>query len=166
MATVTKEFYPEQAQLPSSGSAQLSYNDGTNFPVYGLAFDAATQEECFFKFIANDYGSGNVTVTLWWHADTATTNAVRWGAAIGAVSPADTVSRRTDAIGGTAVESNTTTSGTANDAVTTALTLTSLDSLAADDLVVLWVYREAADAGDTMAGDAILEMVVVSYSDT
>jgi hypothetical protein len=47
-----------------------------------------------------------------------------------------------------------------------AITISNLDSIAANDWVVLKLYRVAADAGDTMTGDALVTMAELSYSDT
>jgi hypothetical protein len=55
----------------------------------------------------------------------------------------------------------TTTSGTSGVVNTTAITITTIDSLAADDCFRLKVTRDADNASDTMTGDAELVAVEV-----
>ena len=45
------------------------------------------------------------------------------------------------------------------------ITISNLDSLAADDLVWLRISRDANNGSDTMANDAILLMAELTYSD-
>lgn len=167
MATVTQQFNPAAGVFRTSGFPQLVQANGTNIPVRGLAFDAATLEAVFFRFRAVNYGSGNLTVALDWYADTASTNAVVWGAAIAAITPTtDTQDVETDALA-TAATTTTTHAGTTGQRLhRSSITVSSLDSLAADDHVVLQVYRDAANGSDTMTGDCVLVGITVSYSDT
>ena len=44
MATVTQVLFPENAAFLSSSFPAFARNLGTNFPVTGLAYDAAAQE--------------------------------------------------------------------------------------------------------------------------
>lgn len=169
MATVTQQFDPIQAILPASGYPQLDVVTGTNFPVRGLDFDGGSADEiCYFVFRATSYGSGNLTVSIDWYADTASSGDVRWGAAICVITPnTDTQDIETDAFA-TATEGNDTHLGTTGQRLHRFdLTVSNLDSLAADDWVCLKIYREASDTGnDTMSGDATIVLVTVSYSDT
>jgi hypothetical protein len=169
MATVYKELDPEAHIPPSSNYGEYVRNYGSNFSVSGLAFDGgSTNESVFFKFIAHNYGSGNVTVTVYWYADTASSGNVQFGAGISVITPnTDTQDIETDTFA-TATEtqdSHLATTGQRLHSMTIAIS--NLDSLAADDHVVLWFYRDASDTtNDTMAGDAIVTKLVVSYSDT
>lgn len=166
MATVWQQFDPASAILRSSAFPQLVLAQGTNIPVRGLAFDAATEEAAVVWFRAVQYGSGNLTVGFDWYADTASTGDVIWGAQIAAITPnADTQDIETDSLA-TAATTTTSHAGTTGQRLhRTAVTVSSLDSLAADDWVALRFYRDADAAGDTMAGDAILVGLAVSYSD-
>lgn len=165
--TVYVPLDPAGGIFRSSAFPALVQANGTNIPVRGLAFDASSREEVYFRFRAIRYGSGNLTVDLEWYADTASTNAVVWGAAIAAITPtADTQDIETDTLA-TAATATTTHLGTTGQRVhRTAVTVSSLDSLAADDNVVLQVYRDAASGSDTMTGDTILVGVTVSYTGT
>lgn len=172
MATVYQYLDPRAAILPESNAPQLHYEHATavtNPPVAGLAFDGgSTDEDAYFYFIARDYGSGNLTVTLYWSADTATTGDVKWGAAISVLTPnTDTTAVEADTFA-TATTVNDTHAGTAAGRLHAAvIVVTNLDSLTVNDHVILHVYRDASDTtNDTMAGDAILLGVEVSYSDT
>jgi hypothetical protein len=167
MATVTQEFDPASAILRTTAFAPVVLANGTNISVRGLAFDASTEEDAFFRFTATNYGSGNVNVTLYWYADTASSGDVIWGAALAAITPdADSQDIETDALATAATATDTHLGTTGQRLHQIAVAVSSLDSLAADDNVALRVYRDADAAGDTMTGDAILVALTVSYSDT
>jgi hypothetical protein len=167
VATITQEFTPDAAIFRTTTFPAIVQANGTNIPVRGLAFDAATEEACFFRFIATGYGSGNLTVTFYWYADTASTGDVIWGAAIAAItSNTDTQDIETDALATAATSTDTHLGTTGQRLHNIAVTVSSLDSLAVGDNVYIRVYRDADAAGDTMAGDAILVGLTVAYSDT
>lgn len=166
MATVSQQLDIGGAQFLSSAFPALVRN-GTNFPVVGLAYDAAAAEAAFWYLRATSYGSGNVTVNLHWYADTATSGAVVWGVQLAAITPnTDTQDVETDtlATANTATDTHLGTVGQRLHEVD--VTVSNLDSLANNDAVWLRIYRDAAAGGDTMTGDAVLTSVVVSYSDT
>lgn len=167
MSTVKQVLEPGDAQFPTSNPAAPSLVQGTNFPVPGLAFDATTQETAFFPFKAINYGSGNITVTVEWYADTASANGVTFGASLAAITPnTDTQDIETKAFATENTASDTHLGTTGQRLHTFDITISNLDSIAADDYCVLRLRRVPADAGDTMTGDAIVVRVTVSYSDT
>lgn len=167
MATVVQQWPAAAAELRSSAFPQLVKANGTSIPVTGYAFDAAAVEDAFVDFEAVNYGSGNVTVRLRWYADTASSGAVVWGAQLAALTPnSDTQDAETDALAAATTTATTHLGTTGQREHETVVTVTALDSLAAGDTVRLRVYRDAADASDSMAGDAVLTRVTVSYSDT
>lgn len=133
-------------------------------PELVYAFDAATLEAIYFSLVAWNYGSGNVSVLVDWYA-TATTGSVVWGSSMLAQTPGDAQSVLTDALA-TAATTTTSASGTASGPTRTTVTISSLDSLASNDVVRIKVYRDAANGSDTMAGDAKIRLVTVQYSDT
>ena len=146
---------------------QIVQANGTNIPVRGLAFDAATEEAIFFRFRALNYGSGNLTVSVYWYADTASSGNVIWGAAIAAITPdADSQDIETDSLATAATVTDAHIGTTGQRLHQCSITVSSLDSLAANDDVALRFYRDADDGSDTMTGDAIVVGLVVSYSDT
>lgn len=167
MATVYQAFEAITGTPRSTAGAQLVKANGTSIPVAGLAFDAANDQESFYKFDAIRYGSGNVSVDLLWYAETATSGDVVWGAQLAAITP-DTDSQDAEtkslAAAATVTDSHLGTTGKRKHRAT--ITVTALDSLAARDDVALRIYRDADNGADGMAGRVILERVIVSYSDT
>jgi hypothetical protein len=167
MATVYIPLDARAAELRTTAFPQLIRANGTNIPVSGYAFDATTEEAIFFDFPAVQYGSGNVTVWLDWYADTASSGVVRWSAQLAAITPdTDTQDVETDALATAATVDDTHLGTTGQRLHRAIITVTALDSLATNDDVRLRIARVAANAADTMTGDAILTRVTVSYSDT
>lgn len=166
MSTIYQQFLAEEAAFLATAFPQFIKVSGTNFPVTGLAFDAAADEAAFWKFRSVGYGSGNLTAAIDWYADTASSGDVIFDVQIAAITPdADTQDIETKALA--SVQSVTDTHlGTTGQRLHRALvTVSNLDSIAADDLVFLRLNRDANNAADTMAGDAIVVLVTVSYSD-
>jgi hypothetical protein len=167
VATVYQQVNPAAGTLRTAAFPAIVQANGTNIPVRGLAFDAATQEEVWFRLRAVNYGSGDLTVDLDWYADTASTGDVVWGAALAAVTPnTDTQDVETDALATAATVTDSHLGTTGQRLHRASITVSSLDSLAADDHVALQVYRDADNGSDTLTGDAILVALTVSYSDT
>jgi hypothetical protein len=167
MATVSQLLLPEEAQFLGSSFAQFNKVNGTNLPVASLAYDATATEYAFWKWVAFNYGSGNITVDLVWYADTASTGVVRWEVAMAAITPdADTQDVETDTLA-TAQTVDDTHLGTVGQRLHRAsVAIAGLDSVAAGDECWLRVGRIGGNAADTMAGDALLTSVRLSYSDT
>jgi hypothetical protein len=167
MATIYQHFTALDGVPPASNFATFDVIAGTNFPVPCLDFDTTTAESIYFYFRATEYGSGNLTIDIDWYADTAASGDVVWDAQIAAITPnTDSQDIETDAL----ATANTVTDshlGTVNQRLHRAtVAISNLDSLAADDWVVLKITRDVSDGADTMAGDASLVAVTVSYSDT
>lgn len=167
MATTRFALEPQGALFPTSNPAAPVLFQGTNFPVAGLAFDTTTQEACFFRLPALNYGSGNVTVTVYWYADSASSGGVTFGASLAAIT-ADTDSQdiETKAFATENTASDTHLGTTGQRLHSFDIAVSNLDSLTALDDVTLRLRRVPADGGDTMTGDAIVTRLVVSYSDT
>lgn len=166
MATVYQTLDPGAAQFLSTSFSALVKN-GSNFPVVGLAFDAASDEAAFWLFRAINYGSGNVTVAIDWYADTATSGDVIWGVQLAAITTdTDTQDVETKALATANTVTDTHLGTTGQRLHRASVTVSNLDSLAANDDVWIRIYRDADAAGDTMTGDAILVLATVSYSDT
>lgn len=167
MATVSQVFVPEDAVFGGAAAPAYRKVNGTNFPVSGLYFDASSDESAYFKFRALRYGSGSLTLDIDWYADSASSGNVIWGAQIAAITPDDdSQDVETDgmATASTVTDSHIGTVGQRLHRAT--ITISNLDSLAADDWVTLRIYRDADAAGDTMTGDAVLTLATLSYSDT
>lgn len=169
MATITIELHPEQAQYLATNFPAYTKTNGTNFPVSGLAYDAATDEAAFWKFIATSYGSGNITLTIYWYADTGTTGNVVWEAQIACITAnTDSQDVETDGLATLNFVQDTHLGTTGQRVHSAAITLSNLDSIAAGDYCTLRIARDAngTSATDDMAGDAILLLATVAYSDT
>lgn len=169
MATVKLQLDPRTAIPGAANGAQHTVFNGTNFPVPALAFDGgSTDESVYFIFKALNYGSGNLTLTIDWYADTASTGDVVWGAAVAAITPnTDTTDIETKAFATDNTQADTHLGTTAQRLHSVALTISNLDSIAADDWVALHFFRDASDTvNDTLAGDALVTMLILSYSDT
>lgn len=166
MATVTQILDPGAAQFLST-NFPAAVRNGTNFPVFGLSYDAATDESAYWLLRAVSYGSGNVTVTVDWYADTATSGDVIWGAQLAAITPdTDTQDTETKALATANTVTDTHLGTTGQRLHRASITVSNLDSIAANDDVWIRLYRNASAGGDTMTGDAILVSVGIAYSDT
>ncbi len=165
MATITHQFDIQAGKFRTTAFPALVQANGSNYPVPGLAYDAAADEAAFFQLVTTDYGSGNPVLRIFWYADTATTNDVVWGAQIAALTPGDSQDIEADGLA-TAQTVTDAAPGTAGFMVRADLTITNLDSLAVDDWVTLRLYRDADNAADDMAGDAIVVGLTFEYSDT
>lgn len=166
MAIITLQFDAISAMLHTSNFPQLVKNNGTNFPVMGLAFDAATDESAYWTAIAESYGSGNLTAVFYWYADSASSGDVIWGAQIGAITAnTDSQDIETKALASAQTVTDSHLGTTGQRLHSASLTISNLDSIAADDWFVLKAYRDADNASDTMTGDAILVLLELTYSD-
>lgn len=167
MATVRIPLHPEEAQFQTSAFPAFQRNAGTNFPVSGLAFDAAATETAYWKFVAFGYGSGNLTCDIDWYADTATSGNVVWEAKIAAITPdtdSQDVETKAFATAQTVTDSHLGTTGQRLHRAS--ITVSNLDSIAALDVVWIAISRLGANGSDTMTGDALLTLAEISYSDT
>lgn len=166
MANVVLQLDPGAAQFLSSAFPAVQ-KLGTNIPVVSLAYDAATDEAAFWGFRATNYASGNVTVSIDWYADTATSGDVVWEIQLAAITPnTDTqdVETKTLATANTATDTHLGTTGQRLHRVD--VTVSNLDSLTADDAVWVRIARDANNASDTLTGDALLAGATVSYLST
>ena len=100
-------------------------------------------------------------------SDTASSGGITYGASLAAITPnVDTQDIETKAFATENTASDTHLGTTGQRQHSFAVTVSNLDSLAADDEVYLRIRRVPADGGDTMTGDAIITRVIVTYSDT
>lgn len=167
MATVRQTFSPKGADFLATAFPQFVKTNGTNFPVTGLAYDAAATETAYWVWTALGYGSGNITCDMLWYADTASSGVVRWEAAIAAITPdTDTQDVETKAFAAVQTVDDTHLGTTGQRVHIASVAISNLDSIAAQDEVWLKLSRLGAHANDTMTGDAILLAVRLSYSDT
>lgn len=166
MANVTLQLEPGAAQFLSTAFPSAVRN-GANFPVFGLAYDAAADEAAFWSFRATNYASGNLTVDVDWYADTTSSGDVVWESQLAAITPnTDTQDVETKALATLNTVTDTHLGTTGQRLHRCTITASNLDSLAIDDVVWLRLARDANNAADTMTGDAILVKVTVTYLST
>lgn len=150
-------FVPESASFPDSNSAdRLRVNAR-----YVLAFDAGTDETCYWTDIAPQGLSGTITVIVHYIMASATTGAVYFQAAIEAITPGDAVDLDAGTSFDTANSGNGTVPGTAGYEQSISITMTNADSIAAGDYYRLSLNRDADNASDTATGDCYVLAVEV-----
>lgn len=167
MATAYAYHGPGDAYYPTSNPATPTLAQGSSFPVPGIAFDATTQETIFFTGVLFGYGSGNITATVYWEADTASSGGVVWEIALAAITPnTDSQDLETKAFA-TAQQAADTHLGTTGQRLHSVdITISNLDSITALDKYALRLRRVPADGSDTMTGDAIFTDLALAFSDT
>jgi hypothetical protein len=167
MPTVKQSLEPRSALFPASNYAAYRAAAGTNFPVEGLAYDTSTSETAYFPFHALNYGSGNITVRVYWYAASASSGGVVWGASLAAITPnTDSQDIETKSFATEVTQADTHLGTTGKRLHSVDITVNQLDSIAAGDWVVLRLARKVADGSDTMSGDAVVVGVDIEYSDT
>jgi type II secretory pathway pseudopilin PulG len=131
--------------------------------VYYLAFDAVTTEYSQVSFVMpSDYDAGTITATFYWtHPATTTNFGVTWQCQGYSYGNDDAL----DAVWGTA-QSVSDTGGTTSDvyisSATSAITLGGTP--AASEYVIIRINRLPTDGSDTMAVDAYLLGVTLTYT--
>lgn len=150
--------------VPGATYPQMD-QQGSAVGIVSLRFDAATDEACQWPIRLPGYTSGNVTVTLFWHAETATSNDVVVGASLCAQTPnTDSGDVTGDAWATENTATDTHLGTTAKRAHQVDITVSNLDSLADGDQVFLRIRRVGTSGSDTMTGDMHLTGVLVTWS--
>jgi hypothetical protein len=169
MATVPVPLSPAEAE-PQPGTAYPQpIREGTNFPVVGLAFDAATDEAAFWDVPTAKYGTGDWTISMVWYASTAVVGDVVLEAALAANAPeSSSQDITTKALATPATVTDSHLGTTAKREMRTSITLTGggLDAVAANKTAKLRIRRLGSNVADTMVGDCVVKELTVSYSDT
>lgn len=150
-----------------ANAARHKIVDGSSYSGAVLVMDPATDQGVFWQFITENYGSGNLSLDIWWYADTASSGDVEFGAQLAAITAnTDTQDFETDGLAGaqTVVDSHLGTTGQRLHKVT--LTISNLDSLANGDYATILLYRNADGVNDTLTGDVFVTMCELTYSDT
>jgi hypothetical protein len=167
MGTAYIYLTPEEGLPLSSNFPAYVKAAGSNFPVGGLYYDASTQETAYWTFVATGYASGNLTLEIYWYADSATADNVVWEAAIAAITPdSDSQDVETKSFDSINYVQDTHLGTTGQRLHKATLTINNLDSIADGDLCVLKIARDAdgTNATDDMTGDAVLEFARLSYT--
>lgn len=143
-------FTPLAAEFPSSNFPALAMSNRR--PV--LAFDASTDETCYWTGVAPQGITGTVTVVVSYAMASATTGSVYFQAALEAITAADAVDTDATTSFDTANSGNGTVPGTAGYVQQISITMTNADSIAAGDYFRLSLSRDADNGSDTATGDA------------
>ena len=128
-----------------------------------LDFDQTTQEYAEWLFaMPADYAGGTITAKFLWTANSTSTNSVVWGLQARCFADDEAI----DQAWGTAQEVTDANKSTAYDLNITGDTsaITIGGTPAAGELVCWRAYRKAADGSDTLAADAKLIGIQVTYS--
>lgn len=148
-------FKPFDAELPASNFPALGKTNNRPY----LAFDASTDESCYWTFIAPQGLTGTLTLVITYIMASATSGTVGFQAQIEAVTDGDS----TDLDATTSFDSvnnsaSTTVPGTAGYPDQISITLTNADSIAAGDYVRLSLNRDADGSAitDSATGDALV----------
>jgi hypothetical protein len=145
-------FTPYSAEFPATNFPALQLSNRR--PV--LAFDASTDEACYWTFVAPQGITGTITVVITYAAASATSGAFRWEALLECITDGDTTD--TDATTSfDATNSNgATVPGTAGHIDQISITVSNSDSIAAGDYCRLQINRDAngGTGTDDATGDA------------
>lgn len=147
---------PGAAEFPSSGFPQLTISNTTERRLV-LSFDTTTQETCAWTFVAPAGITGTLHAIVSYAMASATTGGVAVEVGIEAITTGDSMD--TDAATSydtTNTATDATVPGTAGYMKQIDVTLTNADSIAAADLVRLYLRRAPANATDTAAGDLLI----------
>lgn len=143
-------FLPFAAEFPSSNFPALAMSNRR--PV--LAFDAGTDETCYWTGKAPQGLTGTITVVVTYAMASATSGSVYFQAALEAITPGDSVDTDATTSFDTANSGNDTVPGTAGYIDEVSITMTNADSMADGDYFRLSLNRDADNGSDTATGDA------------
>jgi hypothetical protein len=159
-------WHAKDADTPSS--AYPVYTTVNNNAV--LSFDPATKNTCTFAGVMPDQaplGSG-LTVRIFWcvpsGGDVTTSHNCVWGAAFDRANSGATFTSDSFGTAGTVTTAITATAGTI--LISTISALTTIDSIAAGDAFRLQVYRDAANASDTLTSASLCYAVELQTAAT
>lgn len=146
-------FTPFSAEFPAANFPQLVLSNQR--PV--LAFDAATDETCYWTSIAPQGLTGTITAVISYAMASATSGAVGFQIQVEAITAADaTDTDSTTSFDTVNNSASTTVPGTAGYMDQISVTLTNADSIAAADYFRLSLNRDADGSAitDSATGDA------------
>jgi hypothetical protein len=143
-------FTPNSAEFPTTNAPQLIASNVRP----ALAFDAATDENCYWSAVAPQGLTGAITVVVTYAMASATSGNVILQAAIEAITDGDATDTDAATSFDTANSSSATAvPGTAGYIDQISITMTNADSLAAADYFRLSLNRDADSGSDTATGD-------------
>lgn len=146
---------PLSAEFPASAFPQLTLSNRR--PV--LAFDASTDEQCYWTFVAPQGLTGTITLVITYAMASATSGTVGFQAQIEAITAGDaTDTDATTSFDTVNNSASTTVPGTAGYIGQISITMTNADGIAAGDYVRLSLNRDADGSAitDSATGDALV----------
>lgn len=154
-----KIFEVQQAKVAHFGVTAAKIEGGLNR--WYLLFDPDTDWFADFQFImpVPYVSTQTITVKLMW-TNTVASNNVVWNAALMATTSGDAALLETDSFD-TVNATTTAASATIGRPVTTSITMTTKDSVAAGDICTLRISRDANNASDTNTGVSQLAGIVL-----
>ena len=155
-------FPVQSAKVAHFGATAAKIEGGYNR--WYLQFDPDTDWFADFQFImpVPYVSTQTITIKLLW-TDTVASNNVVWNAALMAMTSGDAALLETDSFD-TANATTTAASGTIGRPVTTSITMTNKDSVAAGDICTLRISRDANNASDTNTGVAQIAGIVMEFA--
>lgn len=146
--------------FPNANFASMTQRAGGSTPaerVVVYAFDASTIEYLDFKVLLRGYSGGGLTITFPWSAASATSNAVRWGAAIRRIADdAEDIDASHSYDFNEVDDTAASASGELSYPIITFTDGADMDSWSDGEMAIVRVRRNASHANDTMSGDAQL----------
>ena len=157
-----KIFEVQQAKVGHFGATAAKIEGGLNR--WCLLFDPDVSDQfADYQFIMPfTYTAQTLTVKLMW-TDTVANNNVVWNAALMAMTSGDAALLETDSFD-TVNATTTAASATIGRPVTTSITMTNKDSVAAGDICTLRISRDADNASDTNTGVAQIAGLIMEWN--
>lgn len=149
---------PQMARVKSSATAPAPY-------FYQLNYDAAQTEQVSWQLVMPPNYASAPILKVQYKMTSATSGVVKIDGRLAAITPGDSTDGDAKAFG-SANTATDTVAGTAGYVKEISLTLTNADSVAAGDLVYVYLARLGADAADTATGDMEVVSVVLYYTST
>lgn len=166
MATASIFLPATSAILGVATSAIFTTTTGTTPVVPVLEFDASTDQQAYFLTQLPAYSSA-LTVNLFWSGESSTTtsHSVDWEVSIAAITPGTDTDELDNLSYGTAVTNTSDVLGTNGNAVQKSThSSVTVTGLAAGDLVVVKINRDADDAADDLAEPAWIYGIELTYT--
>lgn len=154
MANTIAELLPDSAKFDGAGNFPQRMEQGTAPKRVVLAFDAATDEAAYWKFIARQGLTGTMKIIIQYWMASATTGTIAFEVSIEKTTPDAAFDMEGAASFDTANAGNETVPGTQGYLGKIEITLTNKDSIAAGDSFRVKVEFDTATA--TAAGDCYM----------
>lgn len=143
------------------GALAVVESTGTGTPRFNtLQFDPAQDEFCYLTFVVpSEFRLTAIPIqleVLWYSNDTGATENPIWAAQVSATTEGDADTVLEQAATAANTVSDTVNATEANRLISSTISLSTDDSIAAGDLVTITFYRDGDAAGDDLTSDAIV----------